>query len=149
MRLEGEVSIDTAIENVWQVFMDPAMLCHVTPGCEEVRRIDATHYEGRMAVKVQFLTIRATWQGALIEAREPEYLMADIAGEATKLAGAFQARLAIALSAEGAATRARYTCDISMLGRLGNLGEPIVRSTSQKLVRRVAESIAGLFEPSG
>jgi len=91
MRLEGEIEIEGPVSEVWKVFMDPALLCRITPGCESARQVDETHYEAALAIKVQFMTIKAQLTGELLEAKEPNHLVFEVVGETKVMAGAFRA----------------------------------------------------------
>ncbi len=160
MKLTGEFEVPASAREVWAVFMDPQQLCRVLPGCEAARQIDATHYEASLATKVQFMTIRARAAVELIETEEPPeqiaglsaargHLVAELVGETLAMAGAFRARLALDLNEEEGRTQGRYAMEVTMLGRLGSLGEPIVRSTAQKQGDQFAANVSALFQETG
>jgi carbon monoxide dehydrogenase subunit G len=148
MKLNGSVLVSAPREQVWRIFLDPAQLCKVIPGCEQAQQIDETHYEAVLTVKVQFMTIRSKAKGTLLEADAPHHMVGELVGEPVAMAGAFRARVTIDLADEGEATNVRYAMDLTMLGRLASLGEAIVRSTSQQLTRQFAGNIALLFSGS-
>ncbi len=148
MKLNGTVTVQAAQEEVWKLFMDPTQLVKVVPGCEEVHQLDETHYEAVMAVKVQFMTIRAKAQGALLETEPMHHLVAEMVGEPLAMAGAFRTRLVIDLEPVEAATTIHYVIDLTMLGRLASLGEALVRSTAQRLSTQFSENVSKLFSTS-
>jgi carbon monoxide dehydrogenase subunit G len=115
------------------------------PGCEEARQLDARRYEAVLATKVQFMTIRARTTGTLLEAEEPTHLVVEMVGETLAMAGAFRALMTVDLHPIDESTHVQYTFDFSMFGRLGSLGEPIVRSTAQRLAGQFADNVASLF----
>ncbi|MBX5450532.1 CoxG family protein [Thermogemmatispora sp.] len=145
MKLNGTVNVSAPRERVWQIFMDPLQLCRVVPGCEEAQRVDDRHYEALLAVKIQFMTIRARAHGTLLEAHEPDHLVAEMVGEPLAMAGAFRARLVIDLVPKAGETEVRYAIDLSMLGRLASLGEAIIRATANRLASQFATNVAQLF----
>lgn len=145
MRIEGKIEVDAPIEDVWCVFMDPTRLCQVMPGCEQATQVDATHYEATMAIRVQFMTIRARATGELLEVEVPRHLVASVVGETFVMAGAFRATLTVDLRPEGDSTGVQYVFDLAMLGRLGSLGEPIVRATAQKVATQFGANLSDLF----
>jgi carbon monoxide dehydrogenase subunit G len=145
MKLNGSVTVAAPQERVWQVFIDPAQLCKIIPGCEKAHQLDDTHYEALLTVKVQFMTIRSKARGTLLEAEAPHHMVGELVGEPVTMAGAFRMRVTVDLLPQGHATVVRYVMDLTLLGRLASLGEAIVRSTSQQLTRQFAENIAALF----
>jgi carbon monoxide dehydrogenase subunit G len=145
MKLDGSVTVAARQEQVWQVFLDPEQFCKIMPGCEQAHKLDETHYEAMLTVKVQFMTIRSKAQGTLVEVNPPHHLVGELVGEPESMAGAFRARVSIDLVPQGDATIVQYAMDLTMLGRLASLGGAMVRSTSQQLSRQFAENIAALF----
>ncbi|HLH63249.1 MAG TPA: carbon monoxide dehydrogenase subunit G [Ktedonobacteraceae bacterium] len=145
MKLKGSVTVNAPQQEVWQLFLDPARLCRVIPGCEQIHQIDETHYDAFLAVKVQFMTIRSHARGSLLEAEAPHHLTGELMGEPVAMAGAFRARLSIDLIPASNATEVLYMMDLTMLGRLASLGEALVRSTSQQLTKQFAENVSKLF----
>jgi uncharacterized protein len=145
MKLQGTVMVNAPQVKVWQVLIDPVQLCKVIPGCEQARKLDATHYEAVLSVKVQFMTIRSQAKGTLLEADAPRHMMGELVGEPTAMAGAFRARVTIDLVPIDDATSIRYAMDLMLLGRMASLGEAIVSSTSKRLTRQFAENLATLF----
>jgi carbon monoxide dehydrogenase subunit G len=148
MKLQGTVPVQASQEAVWQLFMDPARLCQVVPGCEEAHQLDATHYEALMAVRVQFMTIRSHAHGTLLEVQKPQHLVAELVGEPMAMAGAFRVRLTLDLSHMEGGTNIQYAMDITLLGRLASLGEAIIRSTSHHLAAQFADNVSKLFSTS-
>jgi carbon monoxide dehydrogenase subunit G len=145
MKLNGNVTVAATQEQVWQALIDPVQFCGVVPGCEQARKIDETHYEAVVSVKVQFMTVRSNAKGTLLEIDAPRHMAGELVGEPMSMAGAFRARVIIDLVPEGNGTNVRYSMDITMLGRLASLGAAMLRSTTQQLSRQFAENIANLF----
>ena len=145
MKLNGSVTVAAAQEQVWQVLIDPVQFCRIVPGCEQARKIDETHYEAVVSVKVQFMTVRSKAKGTLLETDAPRHMAGELVGEPMSMAGAFRARVTIDLVPQDNGTSVQYTMDLTMLGRLASLGAAMVRSTSQQLSRQFAENITNLF----
>lgn len=138
MRFTGQVRIEASPEQVWNVFMDPDALCRITPACQEAHRVDERRYAATIATRMKLIPVEAAVRGELLDAREPEQMLIGIAGETTNLPGSFHARLALDLRSDGAATAVSYTLEGAMLGRIGTLGEPLLRSTVQKVAEKFA-----------
>lgn len=144
MRVDGAIHVDLPIDRVWEVITDPSQLCPVMPGCEEAHQIDATHYAATFGTKVQFMTIRANATGEVLEWQEPHRLVVDGVGETLSFAGAFRARMTVELEEVDGGTDVRYSFDLTMFGRLGSLGEPIVRGAAKKIADKFAANLQGV-----
>lgn len=145
MKLDGALTVAAPLDEVWRVLMDPAQLGRAVPGCERIEQLDATHYDAVLAVKVQFMTIRAKAHGTLLEAEEPRHLAAELVGEQIAMAGAFRALLTVDLSPVEAGTHLAYALNLTMIGRLASLGEAIIRTTARRQTAQFAENLAALF----
>ncbi len=150
MKLKGAVTVNAPQEEVWRVFMDPTQFCRIIPGCERARQLDETHYEAMFTVKIQFITIRSKALGTLLEAEAPRHLVGELVGEPQAKAGAFRARVTIDLVPINSMTNVQYTMDLTLLGRLANIGQAIVRSTAKRLTKEFADNVSNLFnKPTG
>jgi uncharacterized protein len=146
VKVEGEMRVRAPIDEVWDILMDPDRLGRILPGCEQLRQIDAAHFEVLLAVKVQFMTMRARAMCELLETVKPSRLVASMLGETTSLAGGFRTTLAIDLQEEVPVTRVRYELDATLLGRLATLGQPIVRATTRRLADEFADNLAEVVQ---
>jgi len=145
MKLTGEFWVDGSVSDVWRVIMDPALLCRAAPRCEEARKLDATHYEGTFAARLQIFTVRASVSGELIEVREPYHFTVDLTGETFGVAGAFRGQGVLDLSPDGSGTQGSYTFDVDMLGGIGRVGEPLIRLVAQRVTRKFANNVSALL----
>lgn len=123
--------------------MDPTTLCRLATSCEEARRVDDTHYEGRIRVKVSLLTVNLLIQGEVLETRSPEYIRARLRGQSAGLPGSFQGEVSCSLTETDAACVGRYLLSFSVLGRLGSLGAPLFQTTAQRMADAFAEKLSG------
>jgi uncharacterized protein len=145
MRLKGTVTVNASQEEVWRIIADPIQFCRVMPGCAKARKLDDTHYEAMLAVRVQFITIRSKALGTILESRAPHHLVGELVGEQQAVAGSYRNRVTIDLVPINNKTKIQYTMDITMLGRFASMGEAIVRLTSNRISKEFADNISKLF----
>jgi len=149
MKIKGAVTVNASQEQVWRVFMDPTKFCQVIPGCEKARQLDETHYEAFLSIKLLFMTVRSKALGTRLEAEAPRHLVGELVGETQGLAGAFRARVTIDLEPINNMTNVQYTMDLTMLGTLASLAEPIAHSTAKRITREFGDNISKLFNNPG
>ena len=149
MKIKGAVTVNASQEEVWRIFMDSTQFCQVIPGCEKARQLDETHYEAFLTIKLYFMTVRSKALGTRVEAEAPRHLVGELAGETQGLAGAFRAVVTIDLEPINNMTNVQYTMDLTLLGRLARLGEPIAHSTAKRITREFGENISKLFNNPG
>ncbi len=149
MKLKGTVTVNASQEEVWRIFMDPTQFCRVVPGCEKARRIDDTHYEAILAVKMPFLTIRSKAKGTILEAQAPRHLVGELVGEPHSMTGSFRNRVTIDLVPINNKTKIQYTMDITLVGRLASLGEGFARLIARRFSKEFVDNVSKLFSNPG
>jgi len=149
MKLKGTVTVNASQEEVWRIFMDPTQFCRVVPGCEKARRIDDTHYEAILAVKMPFLTIRSKAKGTILEAQAPRHLVGELVGEPHSMTGSFRNRVTIDLVPINNKTKIQYTMDITLVGRLASLGEGFAHLIARRFSKEFVDNGSKLFNYPG
>jgi carbon monoxide dehydrogenase subunit G len=149
MKLKGTVTVNASQEEVWRIFMDPTQFCRVVPGCEKARRIDDTHYEAILAVKMPFLTIRSKAKGTILEAQAPRHLVGELVGEPHSMTGSFRNRVTIDLVPINNKTKIQYTMDITLVGRLASLGEGFAHLIARRFSKEFVDNVSKLFNNPG
>jgi len=149
MKVKGTVTVNASQEEVWRIFMDPTQFCRVVPGCEKARRIDDTHYEAILAVKMPFLTIRSKAKGTILEAQAPRHLVGELVGEPHSMTGSFRNRVTIDLVPINNKTKIQYTMDITLVGRLASLGEGFARLIARRFSKEFVDNVSKLFNNPG
>lgn len=146
MQLTGKFIIHESIEKVWDVVVDPLQLGACIPGCEQMQKIDETHYEATISVKIQFMTLKFHAKGELVEAEKPTRLVIAMNGKPFALAGIFQAELEVLLLDKESETEVSYQLQLQMTGRLASLGEAIMRKTVEQSAKEFSDNLKSFIE---
>ena len=118
--------------------MDPETICRLATSCEEARQLDATHYEGTVRARLGLITVRAGVRGEVIESSEPNRMTVALEGETRGMPGTFRGIVRITMADVRGETHGRYSFDLSILGRLGALGRPLLQVTAQRMATAFA-----------
>ena len=145
MRLKGSITVNASQEEVWRMFIDPNQFSKVMPGFEKARRLDDTHYEAILAVKVPFMTIRSKAKGTILEAQKPRHLVGELSGDPHSISGSFNNRVTIDLVPINNKTKIEYTMEITMLGRLASVGEVVAGLIARRFSKEFTENVTKMF----
>jgi uncharacterized protein len=135
MQLGSSFSVPAGPTTVFEHFLDPATMQSCIPGCEELVRVDETHYRGRLVNTVAHVKFNAAFSAEIVEMEEPKLVRAVLKGEDMRLGSSLKlnATLEVAPSVQGGDTSdVTYAMEMALWGKLGRLGESIIR-------RRTAE----------
>lgn len=139
---EEEFTVEAAPEAVWDFLLDPDRVAPCLPGCESVEIENATTYKVRLTVKVGFLSTTQNLKVELVESERPRHLVSVARGEDRKLASQVEVRntLELAPAAPGA-TLIRYRSDVRVLGRLGSVGDAVMKVKARQVAADFAANV--------
>jgi carbon monoxide dehydrogenase subunit G len=140
MKLEHRVTIDAPREKVWAVLMDLPVAARCVPGTRNV----ASEGDGvRGTLEVRVGPVKLALAGAVAvessdEAAGTARLRAD--AEDQRLGGAVRAFVDLAVSGDNP-TGLRISSDVAILGRIGELGQPLIARQADKVLAGFADCL--------
>lgn len=143
-----ECLIWVARERLWDFLMDVPTVSRCVPGVKDVEAVDDKVYRGALEVRVG--PVRLALQGTItIEAQDRVGWRARMRAEANdrRVGGGIRARMDLALKSEDAGTRVRIDTDLAVLGKIGEFGQPIIRSKADKLLEEFARNLSAALAP--
>ena len=140
MKLEHRVAVDAPRAKVWSVLMDLPVAARCVPGTREVAP-DGEGVRGTLDVRVGPVKL-ALGGTVAIESRNEAAGTARLRADAEdrRLGGSVRALVDLALSGD-APTELRITTDVAILGRIGELGQPLIARQAEKVLAGFAECL--------
>jgi len=138
------ITISSPIEGVWQVVRDIPNAASCIPGAREITATDEGRYEGKIRVKVGPISIDL--EGAVSLKREDpitRHMGLDVEGLARRVGGGVTGSMELQLKElDQNQTELWVTADLIFLGRLGELGQPLVRRKAEDLLKEFAKNLS-------
>lgn len=144
MIIDQTTTIQAPVEQVWAFVMDIPAVSRCVPGVEAFERVDDDTFEGTLKVKVGPVTVHL--EGRIVVAER------DHAGRSSRIEiRAKERRIASSVSAtttltlvptsEGA-TEMHVHTDASILGKLGEFGQSVMRRKADQVMAEFARNAA-------
>jgi uncharacterized protein len=133
--------VEAAPERVWEFLLDPARLGGCIPGCAGIEVESERTYRMRLVVKVGFLSTTQDMRMTITELEPPRRLVATGHGEDAKLGSQVDVRSTLDLLPAGAGTEVRYRSEVKVLGRLGSVGDAVMRVKAGQLAGEFAARV--------
>lgn len=140
MRTEHSFSVAAARERVWAHLMDIPAAARCVPGVEDVIS-GADAYRGTLRVQVGPIRLSLDGDVRVVErddAAGTAKLRLDAAEK--RLGGGVRADVTLAV-AGSAPTTVRIASDVAVLGRLGELGQPLMQRKAVETMRAFASCL--------
>lgn len=133
MKLEHTVSIDAPRARVWAGLMDLPAAARCVPGARDIAA-DGDVVRGTLEVRVG--PVKLSLAGSVIveqrdDAAGTARLRADAADQ--RIGGAIRAFVDVAVTGDGP-TQLRVSSDVAILGRIGELGQPLIARQADKVL---------------
>lgn len=136
MRIGSTLTIPAEPIQVFERFVDPDTMQACIPGCAELEQLDDRHYRGLLVNEIAHVRFSASFAAEITEIESPGLVRAVLTGEDRKLGSSIKVNAVLQVAPEGGTSRVDYEMDIALWGKLGRLGEPIVRRRSAEVERQ-------------
>ena len=140
MKLEHAVSIDAPRARVWAALMDLPVAARCVPGTRDIAA-DGDLVRGTLEVRVG--PVKLSLAGTVtIEQRDDTAGTARVRADAAdpRIGGAVRAFVDVAVSGD-APTQLTVSSDVTILGRIGELGQPLIARQADKVLAGFAECL--------
>ena len=119
---------------------DARFFASCVEGVKELNEIDADHYTAVLEAKVAYLKFKFNVTVEVVRMDAPREIEAKIEGTPLGIVGRLTASSVTRLANEGEGTKVSYEIDAALTGKLGSLGQPVLRSKAKEMERQFAEA---------
>lgn len=145
MKLASEFSVPAAPAAVFPLLFDPEVMRGLVPGCQELVRVDERTYRGRLVNEIAHVRFSAGFSADIQSVSDgaTKEVSAVLRGQDRKLGSSIKvdAKLSVWPDGDDASVIA-YEMDMALWGKLGRLGEPIIRKRSKEVEQEFARALA-------
>lgn len=145
MKLAGEIIIEAPRQAVFDALRDARLFASCVEGVRDLEAIDERHYRAVLATKVAYIGFEFDVVVEVVNVEPPQRIEAKIAGAPHGIVGRLTATAVTALCEDGAGTRVRYEIDAALTGKLGSLGQPVIRAKAKEMERLFAHNLRAAF----
>lgn len=147
MLIEQTSRVPVPIDHLWDFLLDVPALSRCVPGLEEFSEVGPNAYAGTVRVRVGPVSLRLLGQLRIVAQDRAQWsIKLNAEGTDSRFAGSVTADITINLVVKQAAeTELNVSTRATILGKLGEFGQPIIKRTANKVmevfVRNMADAI--------
>jgi uncharacterized protein len=142
MKIGSTLTIPAEPTRVFERFLDPDTMQACIPGCTGLERVDDRHYRGLLVNEIAHVRFSASFTAEITEVQPPTLVRAILTGEDRKLGSSLKVNATLEIVPDGDQSKVTYEMDVALWGKLGRLGEPIVRRRSVEVERQFSAAFA-------
>jgi carbon monoxide dehydrogenase subunit G len=148
MKFTGDISVPAPREAVYAKVRDARFFASCVEGVRDLNEIDSDHYTAVLDTKVAYLNFKFNVAVEVVRADPPHEIEAKIEGTPLGIVGRLTAISVTRLAEENGGTKISYEIEAALTGKLGSLGQPVLRSKAKELERQFAERMRAAFAPA-
>jgi hypothetical protein len=141
MKLAGNLIIAAPRQAVFDALRDARLFASCVDGVRDLQEIDASHYRAVMETKVAYIKFKFDIAVEVTKVEPPQTIEAKIEGAPHGIVGRLSATSSTTLTEQDGATRVQYEIEAVLTGKLGSLGQPVIRSKAKEMERHFVEKL--------
>lgn len=145
MKVEGEHLFKAPREFVYDMFNDPNALGAAVPGLQKMTRVDATHYDALIGIRVGPVSANFSGTLSLTDENPPESVTLNVEGKGG--AGFVKGVGYVKFEDLGdQTTMLKYTGEANIGGTLASVGQRMIDSVSKSIFKTAFEKLDKILE---
>lgn len=148
MKIDGELTVRAPQAAVYEAVQDARFFASCIDGVQDLTEVDPTHYDAVFETKVAYMKFRFKVSVEVVRKEAPSLMEARIEGTPLGVVGRITATALTRLSQAGDDTKIEYAIEANITGKLGSLGQPVMKSKAKELEKQFASRLRAKFEPS-
>lgn len=151
MKLSSQFTVPASPDKVVALFFDPATMRDCLPGCEELHQVDEKTFRGVLTNEVAHVKFKAGFSAEITSVEEPAggsspaVVQAVLKGEDRRLGSTIKIDATMTVTPTDQESRVDYELEMAMWGKLGRLGEAVIRRRSSEVERQFSEALAAVL----
>ncbi|HTY66584.1 MAG TPA: SRPBCC domain-containing protein [Alphaproteobacteria bacterium] len=146
MKFDGEISVRAGREAVFEKLRDARAFASCVEGVGALSEIDGSHYTATLETRIAYMRFKFAVAVEVTNLDPPRLIEAKVEGTPVGVVGRLTAASTTTLEQTGEETLIRYAVDVSLAGKLGAMGQPVLRSKAREMEKSFAANLRRMVE---
>jgi carbon monoxide dehydrogenase subunit G len=145
MKFTGEFAVAAPRDVVYGRLNDAPFFASCIEGVCDLQQVDDTHYTAILETRIAYIKFKFSIAVEFVEKIAPEKIVAKAEGTPLGIVGRLTSTASATLRDEGPQTVVVYEMDVSLAGKLGSIGQPVLKSKAKEMERSFVKNINAAF----
>jgi len=145
MKFSGTLTVDAPRAEVYKALRDARLFASCVEGVRDLAETGPDAYAAVFETKVAYMKFSFNVSVQVVRAEEPQEIEAKVEGTPLGIVGRLTATSVTKLTETGGATKIDYDVEAALTGRLGSLGQPVLRAKAKEMERQFAARLGAAF----
>lgn len=145
MKFTGEFQVPAQREVVYERLNDARFFASCVEGVGDLVEVDRARYTATLETRIAYIKFRFAVSVEFVEKVAPERIVAKAEGTPLGIVGRLTSIASATLAEAGETTTVSYEIDVALAGKLGSIGQPVLRSKAKEMERAFVKNINAAF----
>ena len=145
MKFSGELTVKAPLAQVYAKVRDARFFASCVDGVQDLKETAPDTYAAVFETKVAYMKFSFKVTVEVVRAEEPRQIEAKVEGTPLGIVGRLTATSLTTLTEAGDETKISYEVEAALTGKLGSLGQPVLRSKAKEMERQFAARLEAAF----
>jgi len=141
----GEITVAAPREAVFKALSDATFFASCIEGVQDLQKIDASRYDAVLETRIAYMRFKFEVVVETTRLMPPEEIEAKVEGTPLGVVGRLTATATTRLAESGTGTIIRYAIDATLTGKLGSMGQPVLKAKAKDMEKQFSERLAAAF----
>ena len=146
MKFDGEISVPGRRDAVFDRLQDARTFASCVEGVSDLAEVDPAHYTAVLETKIAYLRFKFKVAVEVQNLQRPERIEAKIEGTPLGIVGRLTATSVTTLAENDGETHIRYSVDVALTGKLGAMGQPVLRSKAKEMEKSFTANLRRVLD---
>ena len=145
MKISGTIIVQAPRVQVYKALRDARLFASCVEGVRDLAETGPDAYSAMFETKVAYMNFAFKVTVQVVRAEEPREIEGRIEGSPVGIVGRLTATSVTRLTEMSGATRIDYDVETALTGKLGSLGQPVLRSKAKDMEKQFAARLEAAF----
>ena len=145
MNFVGEITVAAPREAVFKALSDAPFFASCIEGVRDLKAIDATHYDAVFETRIAYMRFNFKVTVEISSLTPFEEIQAKVEGTPMGIVGRLAATATTWLADADGGTLIRYSIDATLTGKLGSMGQPVLKAKAKEMEKQFSARLAAAF----
>jgi len=141
----GEITVAAPREAVFKALSDATFFASCIEGVQDLQKIDASRYDAVLETRIAYMRFKFEVVVETTRLMPPEEIEAKVEGTPLGVVGRLTATATTRLAESGTGTIIRYAIDATLTGKLGSMGQPVLKAKAKDMEKQFSKRLAAAF----
>ena len=148
MKVSGTIMVQAPRLQVYRALRDARLFASCIEGVHDLAETGPDAYSATFETKVAYMKFKFNVTVEVTRMEAPGEIEAKFEGTPLGIVGRLTAVSRTSLSEAGNETKVDYSVDATLAGKLGSIGQPVLRSKAKDMEKAFANRLRAAFAPT-